>query len=404
PVAELYYGTYKLKAKDVELPKEKITEAKELEIKGKGNFCGSIKEVFTPISKADLKKSTLKITLSAKTVVFNGMEQRPEVTVTASDGTKLEETTDYVVSYSHNCNAGKAAVVVEGRGKYYGGASATFTIKPDTTSVIAVKSEGKVLHNPAGATVSLLVTAGDRILTEGIDYTVKYSNNKKVGTGQALISFIGNYKGQKAKKQSFTIEAAPFLWAEFFVGSMTYTKPGKFFSKVYVTDGDVQLKEKKDYTVAYYTDEACTNALPAKYTMEEGKSQVVLYAKITGAGNYKSDSSKVVSFALYRAGEGKIDLSKARIVDPATGKKLGKQEYTGRAVTPAIKVQVKVGKTWTDVDPSAYNIVYSNNVEKGKATVVVSGKGTAATGSKAAVFAIKAKDMKGFEQGKFGEK
>nr|MCR5250513.1 InlB B-repeat-containing protein [Lachnospiraceae bacterium] len=31
PVAELYYGTYKLKAKDVELPKEKITEAKELE-------------------------------------------------------------------------------------------------------------------------------------------------------------------------------------------------------------------------------------------------------------------------------------------------------------------------------------------------------------------------------------
>ena len=89
-----------------------------------------------------------------------------------------------------------------------------------------------------------------------------------------------------------------------------------------------------------YTDEACTTALPAKYTMDEGKNQVVLYAKVTGTGSYKSDTSKVVSFVLYRAEEGKIDLSKARIVDPATGKKLGKQEYSGRAVEPAIKVQV----------------------------------------------------------------
>ncbi|MCR4642025.1 MAG: hypothetical protein K5697_08350, partial [Lachnospiraceae bacterium] len=183
-----------------------------------------------------------------------------------------------------------------------------------------------------------------------------------------------------------------------------YSKPGKYFSKLYVTDEGVLLKEKKDYTVSYYTDAECTQALPAKYTMEADKNQVVLYAKVTGTGSYKSDTSKVVSFVLYRAEEGKLDLTKARIVDPATGKKLGKQEYTGRAVEPAIKVQVKVGKTWTDVDPKYYTVSYSNNVAKGRATVAVSGKGTSATGSRAATFSIKAKDMKGFEQGKIGEK
>jgi hypothetical protein len=325
------------------------------------------------------------------------MTQTPEVTVTAVDVSVLTEYKDYTLRDVNNQNVGKAVVVAEGCGEYFGAASAPFMITPDKDgNVVVSRSSEKVAYDPNGATIGLSVTVGGRFLVEGVSYNVKFSNNKNVGKGKYTVSFKGNYKGLKPVNGEFEIEKASIAGTDIFAGSMTYTKPGKYFSKVYVTDGSALLKEKKDYTVSYYTDDACTTALPAKYTMEEGKTQVTLYAKITGTGSYKDDS-KVVSFTVYKADAEKFDLSKARIVEPATLKKPGKVQYNGTALEPVVIVQVKVGKEWKTVPESAYTITYSNNANKGKATIVVSGKGTAASGSKAANFNIIARDMKSFE-------
>lgn len=45
---------------------------------------------------------------------------------------------------------------------------------------------------------TLTVKYDSTVLKKGTDYTVKFSNNKNVGTATATISFIGNYKGAKA--------------------------------------------------------------------------------------------------------------------------------------------------------------------------------------------------------------
>ena len=49
---------------------------------------------------------------------------------------------------------------------------------------------------------------------------------------------------------------------------------------------------------------------------------------------------------------------------------------------------VKVNKVWTDVDPALYDVSYINNVNKGTATILVSGNGTDTMGSKSAKFSI----------------
>ena len=69
--------------------------------------------------------------------------------------------------------------------------------------------------------------------------------------------------------------------------------------------------------------------------------------------------------------------------------KVGKQEYTGEPITPEIRVLVKQGKTWIEVDPDKYEEpIYINNVFKGKATILITGNGEDTIGSRTASFSI----------------
>ena len=151
---------------------------------------------------------------------------------------------------------------------------------------------------------------------------------------------------------------------------MSYTKKGKYYTKVLVSAGNTLLKEKKDYTVGYFTDAACTAPLPAKYELTGDSA--TLYAKVTGKGDYAAQD-KIVSYKLYKlTAVRKIDLGKARIIDSSTGKAFKPQDYTGKPVTPAIRVQVN----------------YLNNVNKGKAVILVNASGSETSGSNTAAFKI----------------
>ena len=49
---------------------------------------------------------------------------------------------------------------------------------------------------------------------------------------------------------------------------------------------------------------------------------------------------------------------------------------------------MKVDKAWTKVDESLYTVTYVNNVERGKAKILVNGDGEGAVGSRKAAFKI----------------
>lgn len=417
----IVYRGYKLSGRDFEISnKDKITADTTTDITGKGNFTGTLKDVQVKVIGKDAQKNgAIKVNLKAGQHVYNGGEHKltvttaeaaGELTVTAGSGkAPLAEDTDFVVSYSRNIFAGKASVTVTGIGDYNGTVTKNFTIEADKTSEITAELSEKdepVQFNVRGAAPDITVTAHikaengtvtDEVLKEGKDYKVTYSSNKKVGDGAYTVKFLGNYKGHKAVKGSFKIVQASIDTAKVEAAQLIYKKPGKYLSKPFVSLDGVQLKTS-DYTVKYYEGEVSdvtaegVKELTSKDTLEfaEGEESKIITIAATGKGNYTKTA--LGTYEVVKAKAETIDLTKAKIVakDKVNGKdvKVAKQEYTGYAIEPEIRVIVKVNKVWTDVDPSLYDISYINNVNKGSAVILVNGNGTETAGSKNVKFSI----------------
>lgn len=72
-----------------------------------------------------------------------------------------------------------------------------------TCAVISLSAK-TYAYNGKAKTPAVTVKTGKKVLKKNTDYTVSYSNNKKIGTAKAVISFKGNYRGTRSV--SFTIK------------------------------------------------------------------------------------------------------------------------------------------------------------------------------------------------------
>ncbi len=148
--------------------------------------------------------------------IYTGKEIEPDVNVKVSDK-KLTENTDFAVKYSDNINVGTANVLVSGKGIYKVLASvANFTIITKDLENIIVSPVVNQVYTGGEVRPELTITNGDKILTEGVDYTVVYKNNTEAGTATAEITGIGNYSGKTSVtfeivKQTFWQEVVSFF-------------------------------------------------------------------------------------------------------------------------------------------------------------------------------------------------
>jgi hypothetical protein len=382
-----------------------------ISIKGKGNFTGEIKDIpVTVKAKADVTAVTIKVTAqkglsrvydgSPQTLKASTESEAGDITVTDPTGKVLTEDIDFIISYGDNVDAGKVNYTVTGCGDYTGSAKGTFTITPDkdqaTVTAALEDPDAEIEYKKSGVTPAVIVTAvrdgAPSTLREGVDYKIKYSNNKKAGaTGKYAVTFIGNYKGRKPLAAgTFTVSAAHIKSAKVYVPDMIYKKKGKYAPAPYVVLNG-ELLNKSDYTVEYFDGDVNITGKPVELT-EDGKKITV---KVTGKGNYASETASG-TFNIIKANNTKFDLSKAKITAAGSAKGLAAQDYTGLPVCPAIDVYVKSG-SMVKVNPSYYNVSYIGNTVRGKAVVMITGNGTA-IGSKTATFTIKAKNMKSFKK------
>lgn len=221
---------------------------------------------------------------------------------------------------------------------------------------------------------NLRVYDGKNILQEKTDYTVKYSNNtkaadKNIGKKAPAVTITakGNYKGKVVV--NFTIRQLGIDGANFTTEDMAGEATGKLQKPVPVLYyGKTKLKIKRDYDVEYFK-------------ISENGSESVVYGcdaqgeyllKLKGKGNFGGE--RTVKFDL-RAG---ISVAKAKIIG------LVACDYTGNEITQNFTVQVG-GAVLSATD---YDVVYSNNVNAGTATVKIVGKGNYC-GMKKATFKIK---------------
>ena len=218
------------------------------------------------LSRISISKAS--VTLSTSTYAYDGKAKKPGVMVKLN-GKTLKNGTDYTVSYSNNIKVGTAKVTITGKGNYTGSVSKTFSIKNNfkkaTVSGISTKAfTGKNI------TQSITVKYNGKALKNGTDYTVSYSNNKKIGTATVKIAGKGSYTGTVTK--TFKINPAKQE-----IQKLTAK------SKAFFVDW-AQKGSATGYEIQYATNSKFTSA--KKVTITNNKTDKTTISKLSGKKKY----------------------------------------------------------------------------------------------------------------------
>jgi len=218
------------------------------------------------LSRISISKAS--VTLSTSTYAYDGKAKKPGVTVKLN-GKTLKNGTDYTVSYSNNTKVGTAKVTITGKGNYTGSISKTYSIKNNfkkaTISGISNKS-----YTGKNITQSITVKYNGKTLKKGTDYTVSYSNNKKVGTATVKITGKGSYTGTITK--TFKINPAKQE-----IQKLTAK------SKAFFVDW-AQKGSATGYEIQYATNSKFTSA--KKVTIKNNKTDKTTVSKLSGKKKY----------------------------------------------------------------------------------------------------------------------
>lgn len=216
---------------------------------------------------------------------------------------------------------------------------------------------------------------GTKLLKEKTDYTVSYRNNinandatneKKAPT--ITVTGKGNYSGKEVV--TFRILPVDLNGENIIVEDITVAYNNKIQKKLpTLAYNGKKLSNKKDFTVSYPEEGADAYKAPDTYN-------ITVVAK--NGGNFTGTRTV------------KLTITNSRLISKATVKKIMPQEYTGSAVEPAFSVTY--GKV-TLSEGTDYTAAFSNNVEVGTATVILSGIGDYA-GTKKVAFKINGISLK----------
>lgn len=346
----------------------------EVVIKGKNNFTGAKKILFTIVGKSI--SSVDAKTIPAQKYTGTAIEPKPEVT---DNGQPLKEGIDYKLSYKNNVDAGDATVILTGTGSYSGTKELPFKILPlniaDTNDGDATVTGIADSYSFTGAEIvpepvvkfTRKGTADAKTLLSGKDYTVSCERNRDIGTATVKIIGTGNYTGVVG--DSFIINAKSITDSDVKVAKI----PAQAWTgmqicpPVTITCGDYTLREKEDYTLSYSNN------------LSYGTATVT----ITGTGNYTG--TRTTTFSIAQSIESKDIV----VTCDAAGKSF---TYTGNEIKPSVEVQDLVTGQKL-VEGTNYEVVYENNIEVGTAGIIVRGIGSY-TGEKAPIqFKIVAKDI-----------
>lgn len=244
-------------------------------------------------------------------------------------------------------------------------------------------------------------------LVEGKDYKLTYKNNKALTTEgmddakkpQVTITGIGAFTEKILNTDSTdTIKDTTFAIVKADLSSMNMTatdavykdKKGAFIVKPVLTDANgTKLSLNKDYTVKYYLVTADGDVEKTKDDIveldkETGYATIKVVATAVKDSNYVEESTQTATYRVVQA-----SIAKASV-------KIDAQVYTGKAITLSKEdfTKIKVGNDDLVLGED-FEIVadsYSNNINKGTASVTIKGIGNYG-GTKKVTFKITSRTM-----------
>jgi len=360
-----------------------------IEISGKGNYKDKNAvakfKIYDPFQRAKDEGVTLaagvkSIAKIQGSFVYNGKAQYP-ATITVNLNTKPKSTltlthegdgvytnegdATVVISVVNNVNKGTAVVAAVGAdGKVK---TKTFSIKAAEISSAKVIEGLEAAYSSKGAIPAGLEVNWKNVDEEEVDliakqdFTVKYSNNKAVGTGKIKLTGKGNFKGKL--ESSFAIKPLEVDEIDA-IEAFDKVKAGKL--KVTVLDKQGFEVPDKKLSVTVLNEEG---------TAIDGKTKLTAGTKITVVVKSADPASVVIA---------EDGISKDAVVGTKMGsvkvdaKKLTKT-YTGEAIELTEEDMGSVNVTYKK-NPLVYGedfviIGYANNVNKGSMTVTIAGTG-----------------------------
>lgn len=274
-------------------------------VNGTGNFTGSIPMQLVLLKDKNLNFSSAAVTLSQKQYEYHGTAlSKSEVSIVTLTINKQEldkNFYDYKV-YTNGIDNSYIMVSPTAAGEsagYIGYKKVTLKLVGDrelkdaalgkdwkseiTFSQKTVNETGGIFQNEKGELLTF--AAKKEPLTEGQDYTVKYSNAKKTGSVTVTFTGKGRYKG--TLKQKYTIlpntdqQNFSIRWKNVTQEGdklvIAYQKGGSVPDFVLLDQDNCVLKSKTDYTVK----------------LKDNKAPGTMSCDIIGNGNYKGYTKTV---------------------------------------------------------------------------------------------------------------
>ncbi len=369
---------------------------------GTGNYTGSVTySNYEMKAGADSKFDISQVVtakLSQTSYTYDGLAKEPAVTF---ENSTTHEAIDGFgaycnIEYTNNIEAGKAKVTITGNEEkgYTGTIEKTFSIKRCNLEEVKEKDQLSIAASIDGVAATTFAYTGKSIepimtatltrdsgsvytLAQEQDYTVKYSNNKEIGTMNVEISGNGNnFEG--TVRMSYQIlgdfetasvvrigdgNPTSYNETEGYISDYADTYTGSEIEpSVAVKMGTSWLTPNKDYVVSYENN------------INASTSDQKAVAVIRGAGNYKDKEIRVKFTIKPQTISGTLKVST-------------KKTYTGKEITLSSSeyTLTKTGKTY--VEGQDFELSYGNNIDAGTATVYANGIGNY-TGSVKAPFTI----------------
>ncbi|MDE7479372.1 MAG: hypothetical protein K2M91_15800, partial [Lachnospiraceae bacterium] len=340
------------------------------------------------------------VAFTAKTIDITGLEatvdyagkaifQNP-VLKDKTDNKELERNVDYSIAYKNNLNAGKATITFTGLGKYSGTIKKTYKISKVTLTKDMIDSSTiEAEQSRAGAAPDVTITCKGMTLVRDRDYTLTYVNNKNITTDQkkAYISITGkgNYTGKL--KNAVELQIHPKSWQSdditIEVPDMKYSNKKKDYKpNPVVYDNGAKLVKGKDYTITYESNtKDDVGDLTQNPNGHIAKAIITVISSDYEDKDNAENNKRTENFRII----GKL-ISEAKV-------KIKNVQYFSQKGTRPTKEDLTVTYKGASVSDDEYDIMsYSANDKKGKATLVIQGKGQYG-GTKKITFTIKARGM-----------
>ncbi len=245
---------------------------------------------------------------------------------------------------------------------------------PEGLWIAGIESQG-YMYTGQAVKPQVRVYDGNVRLQNGRDYSLSYKNNTKANDANnektapvVIVKGKGNYSGTETAV--FAINPVNLNDENIIADDITVAYNNKIQKKLpTLTYNGKKLSNKKDFTVSYPEEGADAYKAAGTYN-------ITVAAK--NGGNFTGTRTV------------KLTITNSRLISKVAVKKIMSQEYTGSAVEPAFSVTY--GKV-TLSEGTDYTAAYSNNVEVGTATVILTGIGDYA-GTKKVTFRINGISLK----------